>query len=100
MPAADRIGRWLFLRPGEFARAWPFFLVYLVLFAAFSVADGVSLALFVKRVGAAALPASYAVVAAANLLFIGGYVLLADPLRGPRAFALILLPPAAGVAAG
>src|SRR4051794_40446706 len=99
MPAADRVGRWLFLKPGEFARAWPFFLVYLVLFAAFSVADGVSLALFVKRVGAAALPGSYAVVAAANLLFIGAYVAFADRLGGPRAFALILGPTAAVFAA-
>src|SRR3954462_7913352 len=100
MPAADRVGRWLFLKPGEFARAWPFFLVYLVLFAAFSVADGVTLALFVKRVGAAALPASYAGVAAANLLFVGGYVFLADRLSGSRTFALILGPTAALFTAG
>src|SRR5207248_4629268 len=86
--AADRVGRWLYLEPGEFGRAWPFFGLYLVLFAAFSVADGVALALFVDRVGAAALPYSYAAIAAANLLLIGGYVLLADRLGGPRTFAL------------
>jgi len=98
--AADRVGRWLYLEPGEFGRAWPFFGLYLVLFAAFSVADGVALALFVDRVGAAALPSAYAAIAAANLLLIGGYVLLADRLGGPRTFALILAPAAAAVAAG
>lgn len=90
--AADRVGRWLYLNPGEFGRAWPFFALYLVLFAAFSVADGVALALFVERVGAAALPVTYAAIAAANVVLIGGYVLLADRLGGTRTFALILAP--------
>ena len=82
------------LNQGEFGRAWPFFALYLVLFAAFSVADGTALALFVDRLGAAALPTAYAGVAAANLAFIGGYVWLADRVGWPRTFALILGPAA------
>src|SRR5439155_9397801 len=61
---------------------------------------GVALALFVKRVGSAALPGSYAAVAAANLVFIGTYAAFADRLGGPRTFALILGPTAAVFAAG
>src|SRR5688572_28380519 len=99
MRTADRVGRLLYLRPGEVARAGPCVRLDLVLCVAFSVADGVSLALFVKRVGADALPACYAAVAAANLLFIGLYVLHADRLGGTRAFALILAPTAAVFAA-
>ena len=95
MRGADRIGRLVNLNPGECARAWPFFALYLVLFAAFAVADGATLALFVARVGAEALPVAYAGVAAVNLLFIGGYVRFAERLGGARMFAFILGPVAA-----
>src|SRR6266436_349585 len=56
----------LFLKPGELGRAWPFFICYLLLFCAFSVADGLSQALFVKRVGVAGLPLYYGVTAVAE----------------------------------
>src|SRR4051794_38670943 len=93
--AADKLGRLWFLRPGELGRVGPFFGLYLLLFAAFSLADGLSVALFVKRVGADALPLSYAFTAAANLVFILGYVFLAERIGGARTFAVIL-----GIAAG
>src|SRR5262249_52592272 len=89
------LGGWLFLRPGELARAWPFFGLYLLLFGAFTLADGLSLALFVKQAGAAQLPRSYALTAAANLVLIGGYVLVAERLGGARMFLLILTATAA-----
>src|SRR5205085_7573836 len=64
---------------------------YVVLFGAFSLADGLSLALFVERVGAKSLPLYFAFTAAANLVLIGGYVLVAERLGGLRAFQMILL---------
>jgi hypothetical protein len=85
-----RLGELLFLKPGELGRAWPFFACYLLLFCAFSVADGLSQALFVKRVGVGSLPLYYAVTAAANLVLIGGYVLVAERAGGLRMFQLIL----------
>jgi len=80
----------LYLKPGELGRAWPFFLFYLLLFGAFSVADGVSLALFVKRVGADRLPLYYAITAIANVVLIGGYVWVAERVGGQRMFQAIL----------
>jgi ATP/ADP translocase len=68
----------------------PFFGVYLLLFGAFTVADGVSLALFVQDVGAGALPSYYAVTAMANVVLIGGYVLVAERLGSLRTFQIIL----------
>jgi hypothetical protein len=46
----------LFLRPGELDRARPFFLLYLLLFTAFSIADALSVSLFVTQVGSERLP--------------------------------------------
>src|SRR3712207_8886041 len=51
-------------REGELRRLWPFFLLYLALFAALTLADGFSLSLFVQRVGAEHLPGAYALIAA------------------------------------
>lgn len=85
-----RVGELLFLRPGELGRAWPFFACYLLLFGAFAVADGLSQALFVKRVGVASLPLYYGVIAVANLGLIGGYVLVAERAGSLRIFQMIL----------
>src|SRR5437879_980071 len=74
----------LFLKPDELERAWPFFLLYLLLFSAFAVADGVSVALFVKQVGAGHLPFVYALTALANLALVGGYVLWTERIGGTR----------------
>lgn len=92
MRLADRMGETLFLQSGEFSRAWPFFGLYFLLFAGFSVADAVTLSLFLERVGPAALPFSYALVAVLNLVLIGGYVWFAERLGGAKTFALILGP--------
>ena len=80
----------LFLRPGELGRAWPFFLLYLLLFSAFSIADGVSVSLFVMQVGAGSLPLCYAVIAVANLVLIAGYVVLSERIGSAHLFLLIL----------
>src|SRR6266545_2900442 len=88
--AVRSVSELLYLKPGELGRAWPFFLFYLLLFGAFSVADGVSLALFVKRVGADRLPLYYAITAIANVVLIGGYVWVAERVGGQRMFQAIL----------
>ena len=85
-----RLADLLYLRPGEPKRAAPFFGFYLLLFGAFTVAEGVSLTLFVKEVGAAQLPFYYGITATANVLLVGGYVLAAERLGGLRTFQLIL----------
>jgi ATP/ADP translocase len=80
----------LFLRPGELGRAWPFFGLYLLLFGAFSLADGLSLALFVETLGANALPWYYGVTAGVNVVLIGVYVLVAERVGSLRMFEAIL----------
>src|SRR5437660_12446261 len=80
----------LFLRPGELRRLLPFFGLYLLLFAAFALADGLALTLFVKDVGGRALPGAYAVVALANLIVIGLYIAAAERFRSAAVFRMIL----------
>src|SRR5262245_28645225 len=80
----------LFLDEGDLGRLLPFFMLYFVLFSALSLADGLSVALFVPIVGAARLPFAYGCVAVANLVLMSGYVSLADRIGSVRLFGLIL----------
>ncbi len=80
----------LYLRPGELGRSWPFFGLYLLLFGAFSLADGLSLAMFVETLGHEALPKYYGVTAAVNLVLIAAYVLVAERVGSLRVFEAIL----------
>src|SRR5262249_5986736 len=80
----------LFLQPGGLRRLLPFFGLYLLAFAALTLADGLSLALFVNRAGADRLPLAYGLTALANLLLIGLYLLVADRLGAVRLFQVIL----------
>lgn len=89
------VHRLLLLERGELRRAWPFFALYLVLFAALALADGLTLALFVRRVGARELPLFLAVAAAAVLPAMLIYLRIAQRLAAPRLFAVVLALPAA-----
>lgn len=89
------VHRLLLLERGQLRRAWPFFALYLVLFAALALADGLTLALFVRRVGARELPLFLAVAAAAVLPAMLIYLRIAQRLAAPRLFAVVLALPAA-----
>lgn len=82
--------RILYLHEGELARLWPFFLLYLILFAAFSVADGVSQAWFVQLVGPSRLPLAYGFVAIANLIMMALYIPLAERVGAIGTFVAII----------
>ncbi|MCI0459514.1 MAG: hypothetical protein L0Z62_21395 [Gemmataceae bacterium] len=82
--------RLLFLQHGELRRLLPFFGLYLLVFAALTLADGLSLALFVKKAGSDRLPLAYALTALANLVLIGLYLLAADRVGAVRLFQAIL----------
>lgn len=82
-PLSERL---LLLSPAELRRAGPFFALYILVFAVLTVAEGVSMALFVQRVGAASLPQWYGAMAVANLVLVGGYVALADRFDSARMF--------------
>jgi AAA family ATP:ADP antiporter len=84
------VRRLLYLRDGELGRLLPFFALYLLASAAFTLADGLTLTLFVKRAGAHDLPLAYGGIAVANLLLIGLYVVFADRAGSARVFYLIL----------
>jgi ATP/ADP translocase len=84
------LNRLLYLRDGELARLLPFFGLYLLLFGAFSLADGLAFALFVQRVGAAGLPTVYGIVAAANFAAMALYLWLAESLGSTRTFVALL----------
>jgi len=80
----------LHLKDDELRRLLPFFLLYSLLFAALSLADGLSLALFVQEVGAKHLPAVYALVAVLNAVFVGWYFLRAFELPSDHVFKVII----------
>jgi ATP/ADP translocase len=75
-----------YLEGRELQRLLPFFGVYFLLFAALTLADGLSLSLFVKRVGADALPGYYGFIAVAALFVNGAYVLLVRRMEPSRLF--------------
>src|SRR5712691_3244109 len=85
------LSKLLCLQEGEIRRLLPFFGLYFLLFAAFALADGVALTLFLRHVGSAFLPHAYAFVAATNLIVIILYVLVAERFRSIIIFHLILL---------
>jgi ATP/ADP translocase len=78
------------VREGELRRLAPFFFLYFVLFGAFSLADGLAMALFVSGVGAAELPTAYALTAVINLGVMAFYVMCAERLGSLRTFHWIL----------
>jgi ATP:ADP antiporter, AAA family len=80
----------LHLKDDELPRLLPFFLLYSLLFAALSLADGLSLALFVEEVGAKHLPAVYAMVAVLNAAFVGWYFLRAFDRPSDHVFKVIV----------
>src|SRR5580765_7042090 len=90
-----RVHKLLFLKQGELSRGLPFFGFYVVLFGAFSLADGLSLALFVSRVGAERLPAYYGISAVANPVLVVLYMLSSERLGPLRTFHFILAAAAA-----
>jgi hypothetical protein len=59
-------------------RVLGFFVLYALIFAVLGLADGLSLTMFVKRVGSEVLPIAYGSVAAGNLVFIAIHVYLAE----------------------
>lgn len=85
------VGKILSLENDELGRLAPFFGLYVLLFAALTLADGLSLALFVQQVGAAQLPMFYGLTALANVVLIGAYLCCADRVSSPRMFAAIIL---------
>jgi ATP/ADP translocase len=84
------LSRLLHLEGNELKRLLPFFALYFLVFCLLSMADGLSLALFVKRVGAASLPRYYALTAALNLAMIAVYVARAERFGSTKTFQLIL----------
>jgi len=78
------------LEAGELPRAAPFFLVYLLLFTALTIADGVAVSLFASRIGADRLPGWYSITAVLSLVMITAYLTQATRHSGGRVFGWIL----------
>ncbi len=88
------VSRILYLEPGQLRRAWPFFALYLMLFAGLTLADGLALTLVVARIGAGELPRLQALSAACVMVSVGWY-LRAAPRRGAdQVFVGLLVGPA------
>ena len=84
------VGRLCAVGPGELKRLRPFFLLYLMLFAALTLGDGLSIALFVSRVGAEALPGWYGRAAPATALAMTVYLRALWRVDPARVFQVIL----------
>jgi len=89
------LNRLLYLEPGLLRRCGPFFGLYLLLFAALTLADGLSLALFVQRVGTGHLPAYYALSAVGMVVATAWYMRSAGRHSGAAVFQWILAGPVA-----
>lgn len=83
--------RLLYLETGELGRLTPFFLLYFLLFTGLSLADGLSLTLFLGSLGREYLPTAYASVGFANLFIMAGYIFLAERLGSVRTFFIIIV---------
>jgi len=84
------MGRALGLTPEELRRAWPFFVIYLLLFTALTIADGVSVSLFASRIGADRLPLWYSATAVLSLVMISVYLTQATRRSSSYIFGWIL----------
>ncbi|GIW81164.1 MAG: hypothetical protein KatS3mg105_2971 [Gemmatales bacterium] len=84
------VSRLLHVRDNELARLWPFFFIYLFLFAALTLADGVSLALYVQEIGAERLPTAYALIALLNFALVTWYLRVAPHESSVVVFKLIV----------
>lgn len=80
-----------YLEPGELGRLLPFFFLYVILFVALTLADGLSISLFAQRVGADRLPSWYAFTACISLVAIGFYIRFVMGTGSARMFYFILL---------
>jgi hypothetical protein len=67
-------------------RTIAFGLLYFAIFSALTLLDGVAVSLFIKRVGAESLPQYFGVIAVANLIAVGLYVLFAERFSSVRVF--------------
>ena len=70
----SRLAKPLGLTAEQFRRAVPFFLVYLLLFTALTIADAVAISLFASRIGAESLPGWYSATAVLSLFMIAAYL--------------------------
>lgn len=88
---ASFLERLFYLQPGELRTILPYFSLYFLLFLGLTLADGLSLALFVQKVGADRLPACYALTAVLNLFGIAAYLWWIRRVGSVRIFQAILL---------
>jgi ATP:ADP antiporter, AAA family len=77
------------VRDVELRKIVAFALLYFAIFAALTALDGVAISLFLQRVGAAALPRFFGVVALANVAAVGLYVALAERCSSVRMFVVL-----------
>lgn len=87
------LSRLLYVPPALLRRGAPFFALYLVLFSALTLADGLSLTLLLQSVGAKALPNYYACSAVCLLVAAGIYLNVVDRFQPGRVFVAILATP-------
>lgn len=80
-----------FLEPGDFKRLGPFFLLYFLLFVMLNMGDGLSVSMFVQKVGALGLPVYYGVTAVFNIVLVGSYMVYAPKLSNKWVFGVILI---------
>ncbi len=85
------VHRLLFLQPDDFRRLAPYFGLYFAVFLMLAISDGVSLSLFVQRMGAERLPFYYGVTAVMNMAVMGVYLVLIARLSNLAMFRLILI---------
>src|SRR5690606_2043453 len=90
MPMVSRL---LYLEPGQLRRLAPFFGLYLLLFAALTLADGLSLTLLIKQAGPEQLPRIQGLAAVATLAATFLYLCRANAAPSATVFQWILAGP-------
>lgn len=87
------VSRLLYLEPGQLRRLAPFFGLYLLLFAALTLADGLSLTLLIKQAGPEQLPRIQGLAALATLVATFLYLCRANAAPSATVFQWILAGP-------
>lgn len=80
----------LYLKPGELKRLLPFFILFFLIYSMLNIGEGISLSLFVKRVGAEKLPNYYAFTAIFIFTLSALYLSFVDKISNLNMFKILM----------
>lgn len=84
------LNKLLYLQSGDLKRLLPFFFLFFLIYSMLNIGEGISISLFVKRVGADKLPQYYGYTALFILTFCALYLFFVDKISNFKMFYVLL----------